>query len=235
MRPIGRVIAIRTAAGALALVTCLAFTAILVAPANALQQLSTRASAFLRAAATSGGPFVDLDDAAEAAGNAPRLILPELSSKFAGPSGTVAYLPGHVTPREGGRVSLFELAQGTSATIGLYVAAGAVYERKVTRKSGTGRLAVGHRIEEQLIDVHGQSAQTLSYEVTAIDAASGSASFSNVKSGLENGDIVNDNEGWCWSCAGGSSWWCGFPCFPKSGGGGGGGTTIPTTAALCAM
>jgi hypothetical protein len=137
-------------------------------------------------------------------------------------------MPAHVSAREGGRVSLFELAPGASATVGVYVLDGHVYDRRVTRVDGAGPLAKGDRVEEQLIDMSGRTVQRLTYQVTAVDYASGSAQFSNVQgSGFENGDIVNDNDGWCWSCNAGSSWWCGFPCFP------GAGTDIPTTAAAC--
>lgn len=193
--------------------------------------LSEKLAAFSAAVKAQGRPFTNLDAPSAQAKLSPRLMLPELSSTFDGPAGPVAHLPAHVSTREGGRVSLFELMPGATSTVGVYVFEGRVYDRRVTRLDGAGQLAKGDRLEEQLVDANGQVAQTFVYQVTAVDYVSGSAQFSNIKDGgFENGDIVNGQKGWCWSCAGGSSWWCGFPCFPR---GPSGPSDIPTTAALC--
>ena len=181
---------------------------------SASPQTKRKAQAMEDAIRSRDGALADLDPAAAAAGLSARLMLPEMAATFDGPSGSVVHIPVHITKREGGRVSLFKLASGESVTVGVYVVGGRAYDRKVRRASGTGPLAKGDRLAEQIVDAEAAVVQSLVYEVKSIDIKAGSAIFSNVSDSLETGDLVNGQNGWCWFCNGGSSWWCGFPCFP---------------------
>jgi hypothetical protein len=166
------------------------------------------------------GALEDLDPAAVSAGLSVRLMLPELACTSDGPSGPVVHIPVHITTRAGGRVSLFELATGETATVGSYVVEGRVYDRRVTRTTGAGVLNRGDRLLEKIVDSDGVMVQSLSYSVASIDRAAGTATFENIRAaGLETGDLVNDQLGYCWFCNMGSNWWCGFPCLPGDLGG----------------
>ena len=76
--------------------------------------------AFGDAIRAQGGALLDdLDPAAAAAGLSPKLMLSEIATTFEGPSGSVVHIPVHITKRKDGRVSLFELAPGETATAGM--------------------------------------------------------------------------------------------------------------------
>ena len=182
---------------------------------SASPQTKRKAKAMEDAIRARDGALADLDAAAAAAGLSARLMLPEMASTFDGPSGPVVHIPVHITKREGGRVSLFKLAPGETATVGTYVVGGRAYDRKVRRASGTGPLAKGDRLAEQIVDAEAAVVQSLAYEVRSIDSKAGSAIFSNVQAvGFQTGDLVNDQRGMCWFCNLNSGWWCGLQCLP---------------------
>ena len=68
------------------------------------------------------------------------------------------------------------------------------------------------------------------YVVSQVDHEGGSFRAANVGNAYKDGDLVNSQDGWCWFCNGGSSWWCGFPCLP--GDLGGPESDEPTTAVV---
>ncbi|SFN74732.1 hypothetical protein SAMN05216386_1693 [Nitrosospira briensis] len=179
---------------------------------SASPQTKRRVKAMEDAIRACNDALADLDSAATAAGLSARLMLPELASTFDGPSGLVVHIPVHITKREGGRVSLFKLAPGETATVGVYVIGGRAYDRKVMRVSGTGPLAKGDRLAEQIVDAEAAVVQSLVYEVKSINIEDGSAIFSNVQDD-EIGDFVINQAGMCWFCNAGSGWWCGLPCL----------------------
>ena len=181
----------------------------------AQREANLKLTPFTDAIRVSGGPITNLDGAAAAANLSVRLMVPELSTSFEGPSGTVVHIPIQVTPREGGRVSIFQLQPGESSNVGVYVVNGKTYDRQVTRRGGAGLLAKGELLEERILNMQGQLVQTLTYRVTGINHQIGALQAANVAGdGPATGDIVNDGEGWCWFCNGGSTWWCGFQCLP---------------------
>ncbi len=159
---------------------------------SASPQTKRKAQAMEDAIRARDDALADLDPAAAAAGLSARLMLPEIAATFDGPSGSVVHIPVHITKREGGRVSLFKLAPGETVTVGIYVVVGRAYDRKVRRASGTGPLAKGDRLAEQIVDAEAAVVQSLVYEVKSIDIKAGSAIFSNVQAAsLETGDLVN--------------------------------------------
>ncbi len=165
---------------------------------------------------TGGDVRRDLDAAFEAVGIAPRRVLPELTSHFAGPQGTVVHLPVHVSDRDGGRQSLFALGPGQETIAGLYMVQDHLYERRVTKRTGTDAVRVGDAFTETITDMAGKQAQVHAYTVRAVGAKTGALYLESMtaEGDLETGDLVNDGEGWCWFCNMGSQWWCGFPCLP---------------------
>jgi hypothetical protein len=165
---------------------------------------------------TGGDVGRGFDAAFGAVGIAPRLIVPELASRFAGPQGEVLHLPIHISEREGGRRSLFALGPGQETVPGLYLVQGKLYERRVRKRNGTAAVQVGDTFIETITDMAGAKAQVHAYHVMAVGVTTGALYLESItaEGDLETGDLVNDGEGWCWFCNMGSQWWCGFPCLP---------------------
>ncbi len=165
---------------------------------------------------TGGDVRRDLDAAFEVVGIAPRRVLPELTSHFAGPQGTVVHLPVHVSDSDGGRQSLFALGPGQETVAGLYIVQGKLYERRVRKRNGTNAIRVGDAFTETITDMAGKPAQTHAYTVRAVGVTTGALYLESMtaEGDLETGDLVNDGAGMCWFCNMNSQWWCGFPCLP---------------------
>lgn len=158
----------------------------------------------------------DLDAVFGTVGIAPRLVVPDLMSHFAGPQGTVFHLPIHISERDGGRRSLFALGPGQETVAGMYLVAGTLFERRVRKRTGTAAVQVGDAFTETITDMAGAPVQTHAYTVRAVGAKTGAIYLESTTAtdGIDTGDLVNTGDGWCWFCNMGSRWWCGFPCFP---------------------
>jgi hypothetical protein len=165
--------------------------------------------------ASAGADLVDLDADMARAGLQVRAMVPELGATSEGPAGPVTHIPVQINPTAQGRTSILRLGVGQSTVAGVYVAAGGVYERVVKRLTGSGALAAGDLLEEHIARFSGEDVQTLRYRVKAVDHTAGTFRAANLETNpVRDGDVVNGQHGWCWFCNGGSSWWCGFPCFP---------------------
>lgn len=191
-------------------------------PAVRAQMKANRALTALRTAVSAGGGVkANMATAARKARVTAQAAMPALASVFKGPSGPVVHIPIQIGTGPGARGSVFKLKKGQSTVAGLYVTSGGVYTREVSRKTGTGALAEGDRLEERIADARGKTVQRFSYVVTGIDASTGTMRVSNAARGtVSTGTIVNSRNGWCWICNAGSNWWCGFPCLPLPTGGG---------------
>jgi hypothetical protein len=158
----------------------------------------------------------DLDSAFGAVEIFPHLLVPQLASLFAGPQGSVLHIPLHISERSGGRPSLFMLAPGQEIVVGIYVVGGKLFERRVTKQTGTADLLVGDEFTERITDMAGAKVQVHTYRVRAIGSLIGAIHLESTtaEEDIDTGDLVNTGDGWCWFCNGGSAWWCGFPCLP---------------------
>ena len=166
---------------------------------------------------TVGGEFSrNVNSAFDAAGISPRLMVPELTSTFAGPQGSVLHIPVRVSERDGGRKSMFALGPGEELVAGIYVVEGTVFERRVRKSNGTDALHLGDAFTERISEMTGTDVQTHTYKVTAVGSKTGSIYLESTtaRDDLDTGDLVNTGDGWCWFCNMDSQWWCGFPCFP---------------------
>jgi hypothetical protein len=157
-----------------------------------------------------------LDSAVRAVGISPRLILPELTSVFPGPQGSVLHIPLQISKSDGGRKSLFALRPGQATVAGIYIVGGKLFERQVLKRNGTDALRVGDAFTERITDTAGADVQTHAYKVSAIGVKTGAIYLeaTTADDDIDTGDLVNTGHGWCWFCNMGSQWWCGFPCFP---------------------
>jgi hypothetical protein len=157
-----------------------------------------------------------LDSAVGAVGISPRLIVPELTSSFAGPQGLVLHIPLHISESDGGRRSLFALGPGQETLAGIYVVGAKLFERRVIKRNGTEALRVGDEFTERITNAAGADVQQHAYRVRAVGSKTGAIYLEATASDddLETGDLVNTGDGYCWFCNLGTSWWCGFPCLP---------------------
>lgn len=151
-----------------------------------------------------------------------------LSNPVETPLGTGLHIPVAISEREGGRKSILNLKAGEEVHTGTFLIGAKVFHQHMMRVSGTDTPARQADYRERVATADGLNVYERMCRLTMVDEergvvhlrpyAEGSTIFGHPDPSPGDGPSEYYENGICYLCNAGSSWWCGFPCIPAPGG-----------------